>query len=959
MSTSKLIFNPLLTDGLQRISTTAETVITATKEPTGFDDPENLTVTYTLADRTITLSHASGFVKFWARGVEYSYASPWIVPTVLGGAIPLAHANVNGSYYLKIHADTLAVTYDTTPWDFRDYVMIAFTYKDATAQFSLRECHGTMPWQSHNEDHYGLGTLLRSAVVPTAGTYAVLTAATATNAANTPGLDAHTIYDEDIPTVIPAWPQGTYTVAYRNGVGGAWVWSTTDTSMFKIGASTFIQYNLNTAGTWSLADVPEDSYVNVLNLSLPVTADADSQKFRVVRIVGQRTFTTLAAAQAELPNQYDFGNLVGVIPEFVSNALWTFQKNSVVPAETPAGVAGRCFLAAEPVKFLGSQRSLIGQGGFSPTDHQSLSNRSATDSHPGTAVSLTGVTWAAGGILTTEANVFAALDKLQLFAANGVAGLVSTATQQFSGAKEFLALATMALGVAIGPGTAAAGRITYASNTMTFGAAGTATITDAGAATFAGLMTVSYANAAGQAGMIAKNTDATAGANAQIILRNDSNRNLRLIYSSSGGIGAGSGLTGGVTTECGIIATDGAYPLQLGAGYTLGINISTTGAISIGDTAGTYANRTHGFYGNISSQGAGTADLDRSMIIGVNYAASGYQGPLTARTTSLSGTYLKMIPRTVDTATVGAIGVNLKDGTSADAMSWTAQGAATFPVSVSALRYYNGTNGCILGPDCTTVGQATPSAIRHAIQATPSDAGTGCYYTLSLKDTWAGTTFIGQGPGLVFESQYVDGGNGNASMCCIRAGKTNATSNNYSFGLEFWTRTNGSPIAKVGTISDVGVWSIPASVKLGTAAGNYTPTALAHYQEGTWTPTIIASGTAGTPSYAAQNGYFTRVGNLVFLTCYINVSSWSGSPTGNMTIGGIPFAAATAAGSYTYSILEGASLTVPANQIAVAFVASAASVISLASIATGSNALSGLSVDTSFAIYFTITYRCA
>ena len=384
MSTSKTIFNPLLPAGFQKISTTAETFAAYTHDPTGFLDPSNIDSSYSVTNRTITLTHASGFIKFAIFGNEYSYASPWIIPTVLGGAIPLAHTNANGSYFAKININTLAITFDVTPFNFETDMMLGFAIKGATYQWGIRETHGLMPWQSHESDHFTKGSYIHTAVVATSGTYAVLTPATATNAANTPGIDAFDVHDEDLETIISAWVEGTYTTAYRNGAGGTWTISAVATSPFLIGGSTFAQYNLNTAGTWSLADVPEDNYVNIMLVAIPVTSDVDSQKFRLVWFTGQNFYTTLTAAQAATALNWDFGSFITGITEMVPVMMFTYQKSSSggTAPSTPVGVTGRCWLCAEPIKIFGTARNQVGVGGLAPSDHQALSNRTALDSHP-------------------------------------------------------------------------------------------------------------------------------------------------------------------------------------------------------------------------------------------------------------------------------------------------------------------------------------------------------------------------------------------------------------------------------------------------------------------------------------------------------------------------------------------------------------------------------------------------
>ncbi len=60
------------------------------------------------------------------------------------------------------------------------------------------------------------------------------------------------------------------------------------------------------------------------------------------------------------------------------------------------------------------------------------------------------------------------------------------------------------------------------------------------------------------------------------------------------------------------------------------------------------------------------------------------------------------------------------------------------------------------------------------------------------------------------------------------------------------------------------------------------------YEEGTWTPTAVGGTTAGTTTYVAQSGRYTKVGNKVTLHFNIEYSATTG--TGSLLIGGLPFA---------------------------------------------------------------------
>jgi hypothetical protein len=74
----------------------------------------------------------------------------------------------------------------------------------------------------------------------------------------------------------------------------------------------------------------------------------------------------------------------------------------------------------------------------------------------------------------------------------------------------------------------------------------------------------------------------------------------------------------------------------------------------------------------------------------------------------------------------------------------------------------------------------------------------------------------------------------------------------------------------------------------GTAAANK----LDDYEEGTWTPTYVPdSGSFTSVTYASTAGEYTKIGNTVYFTFYIQTNAITvGSASGNVKIGGLPFA---------------------------------------------------------------------
>ena len=91
-------------------------------------------------------------------------------------------------------------------------------------------------------------------------------------------------------------------------------------------------------------------------------------------------------------------------------------------------------------------------------------------------------------------------------------------------------------------------------------------------------------------------------------------------------------------------------------------------------------------------------------------------------------------------------------------------------------------------------------------------------------------------------------------------------------------------VALRGAVSASGVGiTFPATQSASSDANT-----LDDYEEGTWTPSIDAYNSAPTISYSLRVGYYVKVGQMVYLTARINVSSVSGG-SGQIIIRGMPF----------------------------------------------------------------------
>jgi hypothetical protein len=134
------------------------------------------------------------------------------------------------------------------------------------------------------------------------------------------------------------------------------------------------------------------------------------------------------------------------------------------------------------------------------------------------------------------------------------------------------------------------------------------------------------------------------------------------------------------------------------------------------------------------------------------------------------------------------------------------------------------------------------------------------------------------------------------------------------------------------------------------------------YTEGTWTPTIYGSSTAGAHTYSWQYGTYERVGNLVTASFYIGFNSKDASMAGESLIGGLPFTSSSVLGKYgilSVGFLVGAIFATGYTVLS-GYVAPSASNIAIR--LHGSNltstALDASKCTTAFAAVGSITYRC-
>lgn len=127
-----------------------------------------------------------------------------------------------------------------------------------------------------------------------------------------------------------------------------------------------------------------------------------------------------------------------------------------------------------------------------------------------------------------------------------------------------------------------------------------------------------------------------------------------------------------------------------------------------------------------------------------------------------------------------------------------------------------------------------------------------------------------------------------------------------------------------------------------THAAGMTSELLDWYEEGTFTPTVIGTTSAGTATYATQTGTYTRIGNRVLFQIYVSYSSHTG--TGDMRISGLPFAAASGDTLHSLSVWSN-GLALTASNTLQAYVIAGQALIALQQVPVGGGGASNVAID--------------
>lgn len=293
------------------------------KDPTGFIDNDNISMVYDPNAKTIYLS---GTLDYYWHGIKRTLGKTWTSP---------AHSGTAGLYYLR-STDGINFAWSTNAWTL-DLLQVAYgvyiTGSAVNYQFGVRECHGLMPWQVHEEFHQTISTYRVDGGAPIVGSYQL----NSDNDLHTrPSFASAVVQDEDLESTIPS-VTGTYTTLRITTGTYSTNFQTGEAFPFRATGS-YILVNNPTTGVETAAT--SSRFVNIYQIMIPVTSDSASQKYRMVFIQPQKEYTSQALAEAEDTSALNLGNFASQFAESVFYTRMTYS--------TLAGYAntGKCRLVS-------------------------------------------------------------------------------------------------------------------------------------------------------------------------------------------------------------------------------------------------------------------------------------------------------------------------------------------------------------------------------------------------------------------------------------------------------------------------------------------------------------------------------------------------------------------------------------------------------------------------------------
>jgi hypothetical protein len=268
-----------------------------TREASGFDVPEDVIETYDITARTVTLT---GIVN----AIEKNAPIAALVSGWVSTAHPTAPTQTQFLYY-----DNGSFFWSTTPWEFWQVPIAAVVFNSVGDYlWTLRECHGTMPWQNHRADHKNRGTYR-----DTGGILGGYTLDSTTPGDRRPSISECLVYDEDLPSTLGVLGSGaTFTRLYYNA-GGVPKKLLNQADIVQLNGTT-PQFNDPVAGGYT--DMTNNYHMSVWVIAIPVAVDDNGTEERFVFLNGQSQSALESTQLAQNPKNLKLGELTLISPEF-------------------------------------------------------------------------------------------------------------------------------------------------------------------------------------------------------------------------------------------------------------------------------------------------------------------------------------------------------------------------------------------------------------------------------------------------------------------------------------------------------------------------------------------------------------------------------------------------------------------------------------------------------------------
>jgi hypothetical protein len=177
-----------------------------------------------------------------------------------------------------------------------------------------------MDWSTHQHLHIDRGTLKTAG-----GDFSDFTLESTTAANRRPDISSTTLLDEDLFVTVPSLTSKLYMQRYLTGA---------DSKVFVPDAADIVPlsgnvpfWNQFTGGVWQQTLMTNGQYQAIFVLAVPVTTDAESQKFRYMFLQGQQASTSLPTIQGVIPANYNLGDPAILATEysFIGKIIIRFQ----------------------------------------------------------------------------------------------------------------------------------------------------------------------------------------------------------------------------------------------------------------------------------------------------------------------------------------------------------------------------------------------------------------------------------------------------------------------------------------------------------------------------------------------------------------------------------------------------------------------------------------------------------